>query len=77
MVDVVHHQRSSQKITGESLILCLHLHQLAAGYFVEDKAFVKAFCFHSAAKSVHHGFVGGLLEHTLSVTKMCCYFAGA
>ena len=29
-----------------------YLHQLAAGYFVEDKAFVKAFCFHSAAKSV-------------------------
>ena len=25
----------------------------------------------SAAKSVHHGFVGGLLEHTLSVTRFC------
>ena len=24
-----------------------------------------------AAKSVHHGFVGGLLEHTLSVFKLC------
>ena len=53
-----------------------YLHQLAAGYFVEDKAFVKAFCFHSAAKSVHHGFVGGLLEHTLSVMKLCDYYAG-
>ena len=30
---------------------------------------------HSAAKSVHHGFVGGLLEHTLGVTKNCDYFA--
>ena len=28
-----------------------------------------------AAKSVHHGFVGGLLEHTLSVVKMCDYFS--
>ena len=28
-----------------------------------------------AAKSVHHGFVGGLLEHTLGVTKNCDYFA--
>ena len=35
------------------------------------------FQFHSAAKSVHHGFVGGLLEHTLSVTKMCDYFTSA
>ena len=32
--------------------------------------FAKAFQFHSAAKTVHHGFVGGLLEHTLSVTKL-------
>ena len=31
---------------------------------------------HSAAKSVHHGFVGGLLEHTLSVAKICDCFAG-
>ena len=36
---------------------------------------MKAFSFHSAAKSVHHGFVGGLLEHTLSVVKMCDYFS--
>ena len=28
-----------------------------------------------SAKSVHHGFVGGLLEHTLGVTKNCDYFA--
>ena len=52
-----------------------HLRKLAAGYFVNDKAFIKAFCGHSAAKSVHHGFVGGLLEHTLSVVKMCDYFS--
>ena len=26
-------------------------------------------------KSVHHGFIGGLLEHTLSVTKLCDYYA--
>ena len=54
-----------------------YLRKLLDGFFVEDPAFTKAFQFHSAAKSVHHGFVGGLLEHTLSVTKMCCYFAGA
>lgn len=37
--------------------------------------FERRFKFHSAAKSVHHGFVGGLLEHTLGVTKNCDYFA--
>ena len=31
----------------------------------------------SAAKTVHHGFIGGLLEHTLSVTKLCEYYCTA
>ncbi len=52
-----------------------HLRKLAASYFINDQKFMKAFCSHSAAKSVHHGFVGGLLEHTLSVVKMCDYFS--
>lgn len=52
------------------------LNQLLSGYFVEDKEFAKAFQFHSAAKTIHHGFVGGLLEHTLSVVKLCDYYAG-
>lgn len=53
------------------------LRKLSASYFVEDREFVRRFCFHSAAKSVHHGFVGGLLEHTVSVMKLCSYFAAA
>ena len=53
-----------------------YLQKLLCGYFVENAAFAKAFQFHSAAKTVHHGFVGGLLEHTLSVTKLCDYYAG-
>lgn len=53
-----------------------YLNQLLSKFFVESPAFAKAFRFHSAAKSVHHGFVGGLLEHTLSVTKLCDYYAG-
>lgn len=51
-----------------------YLKQLLTGIFVEDKTFAKAFCNSSAAKSVHHGFIGGLLEHTLSVTKLCDYY---
>ena len=44
-------------------------------FFVEDKVFIEEFKKHSAAKSVHHGFTGGLLEHTLSVTKNCDFFS--
>jgi 3'-5' exoribonuclease len=43
--------------------------------FFKDPDFAKRFQFHSAAKSVHHGFVGGLLEHTVSVTRNCDFFA--
>ena len=52
-----------------------YLSKLVSGFFIEDKDFVKRFQYHSAAKSVHHGFVGGLLEHTLGVVKLCDYFA--
>lgn len=51
-----------------------YLNQLLHSFF-DDGAFSREFKFHSAAKSVHHGFVGGLLEHTVSVTRNCNYFA--
>ena len=54
-----------------------YLQQVLQYYFVKNEAFIKAFKGHSAAKSVHHGFAGGLLEHTLSVVKFCEYLAGA
>lgn len=54
-----------------------YLRQLLESFFVRDEAFIKAFRNSSAAKTVHHGFVGGLLEHTLSVTKLCDYYCGA
>lgn len=54
-----------------------YLKQLLESFFVKDADFQKRFKFHSAAKTVHHGFVGGLLEHTLSVAKHCDYFAAS
>ncbi|HHU73136.1 MAG TPA: HD domain-containing protein [Clostridiales bacterium] len=48
---------------------------LAETFFIKDPTFISKFKKHSAAKSVHHGFVGGLLEHTLSVIKMCEFYA--
>ena len=54
-----------------------YLRQVLEFYFINDEQFIKKFKGHSAAKTVHHGFSGGLLEHTLSVLHMCEYFAGA
>ena len=52
-----------------------YLRQLAEQFFKKDAEFIKVFCAHSAAKSVHHSFAGGLLEHTLSIVKFCEYLA--
>lgn len=51
--------------------------QILKRYYVDDVNLVKRFKFSSAAKSVHHGFVGGLLEHTLSVTRLCEFYTKA
>ena len=50
------------------------LKELLEAFFVKDTDFIKKFKNSSAAKSVHHGFVGGLLEHTLSVAQMCEFY---
>ena len=39
--------------------------------FFKNPDFEHDFKKHSAAKTVHHAFIGGLLEHSLSVTKIC------
>ncbi len=52
-----------------------YLHQLLLHFFAEDEAFVKKFKSASAAKTIHHAFVGGLLQHTLYVTNMCLFYA--
>ena len=54
-----------------------YLKQLLEAFFVKDTAFAERFKKASAAKTVHHGFIGGLLEHTLSVTKLCDYYCTA
>lgn len=54
-----------------------YLKALLKKFFEEDNTFAERFKRASAAKSVHHGFIGGLLEHTLSVTKLCEYYCAA
>lgn len=55
----------------------IYIKKLLNAFFREDEVFVKAFKQSSAAKAIHHGFVGGLLEHTLSVTKLCDYYCAS
>lgn len=39
--------------------------------FFHDQEFFEAFSKHSAAKTIHHSYLGGLLQHTLSVSALC------
>jgi len=41
------------------------------GLFFDDEKFVKDFKNSTAAVQYHHAYKGGLLEHTLNVTKIC------
>lgn len=47
-----------------------YLKELLENIFINDEAFFNIFKKASAAKSVHHGYVGGLLEHSLSVARL-------
>lgn len=51
-----------------------HLQKLLEMVFTEDADFIKAFKMHSAAKTMHHNFAGGLLEHSLSVARLCEFY---
>lgn len=43
---------------------------LLKAFFVDDKEFREKFSNHQGAKSIHHSFVSGLLEHTLHTAKL-------
>lgn len=66
-----------QFLKGIETVNNQYLKRLLQKFFVEDTEFASEFKKHSAAKTIHHSFIGGLLEHTLSVTNMCDYFAKA
>jgi 3'-5' exoribonuclease len=52
-----------------------HLSRLLSAFF-EDKAFVDRFKTAPAAKKMHHAYLGGLLEHTLSIALLIQAIAG-
>lgn len=51
-----------------------YLRKLLDLFFVKSAKIVEAFKNHSAAKSIHHSFIGGLLEHTLGVVRLCDFY---
>lgn len=52
-----------------------HLKLLLLSFF-NDKEFVQRFAMAPAARTIHHNYIGGLLEHTLEVISICRHLAG-
>ena len=52
-----------------------HLRKLMELFFSDEKL-MKKFKLSPAAKGLHHTYINGLLEHTLSVTKICLFPCG-
>ena len=50
--------------------------QLVENILVNDKENAEAFKSRSAAKYMHHAYMGGLIEHTLAVANICDFMSG-
>ena len=53
-----------------------HIKALMENIFVHNSDIASAFKSHSAAKSMHHSYMGGLIEHTLNVVQICDFMSG-
>ena len=53
-----------------------YLRRLTDAYFVENENFIRRFKFHSAAKTVHHGYIGtaGHAGTPLGVLRICNFY---
>lgn len=52
-----------------------YLKKLGENIFINNPEISEAFKKHSAAKSMHHNYMGGLIEHTLNVAEICDFMA--
>ncbi len=52
-----------------------YLRAILENIFLKDNDVSRAFATHSAGKSLHHGYLSGLIEHTLSVVQICIFLA--
>ena len=48
---------------------------LLENVFIKDDAIAQKVRSHSAAKTIHHAYMGGLIEHTVAVTGICDYLS--
>ncbi|MCL1935903.1 MAG: HD domain-containing protein [Defluviitaleaceae bacterium] len=48
---------------------------LLENFFIKNEYIAKNIKTHSAAKSMHHGYMGGLIEHLVSVTNICDFLS--
>lgn len=53
-----------------------HIKTLLENIFIKDETRANLFKSHSAAMHMHHSYMGGLLEHTLSVAEICVSLGG-
>jgi len=52
-----------------------NIKKLLESIFLEDPVIHGSFKTHSAAKQMHHSYMGGLLEHTVAVAKICDFLS--
>lgn len=52
-----------------------YIREMLNNIFVNHPKISKEFKIHSAAKSMHHSYMGGLIEHTLSVAQICDFMS--
>ncbi|MCL2236139.1 MAG: HD domain-containing protein [Defluviitaleaceae bacterium] len=52
-----------------------HLKSLLTAIFASDQELKKTFMEHSAARNMHHSYMGGLAEHSLNVAEICDFLA--
>ena len=52
-----------------------HLQQMMRNIFVHNNDVKNVFLRRSAARSMHHAYMGGLCEHTLNVVQICDFLA--
>ncbi|MDO5388291.1 MAG: HD domain-containing protein, partial [Clostridia bacterium] len=52
-----------------------YIKELLTNIFIKNKNIADSFKKHTAAKAMHHNYMGGLIEHTISVTDICNFFA--
>jgi 3'-5' exoribonuclease len=63
-------QLADQLFTYIESIVDVHIKQLLKSIF-DDREFFTRFSFAPAAKTWHHNYIHGLLEHTVSICRIC------